>query len=307
MDSEHIKSIRENNLGIMLISLIEDYERKLRAAYERAGFDDVRRSHGYVLRYLEQYGSRVTDIALRAGITKQTAGKIVQELERTGYVHVTTVAGDHRVRLVQFSLRGQELVNESQVLVQELHDNYAQQVGGGVFEQFEAALGVFVGALARNIPQLSGEGWRSANPFFHFGRYMVEIAADFEGRLRKKLVDKGFPAIKRSYLSLLFHLDFEGSRLSALAQRIAVTPQAASLTISELVRIGYICQSNDPRDQRARLICLTDLGHRLIEAIAVTVEEINQDYAQLVGESAVSSLRECLSTILQKLRISVFV
>jgi DNA-binding MarR family transcriptional regulator len=110
MDSEHIESIRQNNFGIMLISLIEDYERRFTDAYEVAGFGDVRRPHGYVLRYLEKDGSCITDIAQRAGITKQTVGKIVQELTRLRYVEVVGVAGDGRVRLVRFSKRGRQLV-----------------------------------------------------------------------------------------------------------------------------------------------------------------------------------------------------
>jgi len=307
MDSEHIESIRQNNLGIMLVSLIEDYETRLRQAYAESGFGDVRRSHGYVLRNLEQQGSRVTDIARRAGITKQTAGKIVQELQRLGYVTVEGVSGDNRVRLVSFSPRGRELVNVSQALVAQIHAAYAGQVGAATFDRFDATLRIFIRQLAPDIPQLEGELWRSANPFFHFGRFMVEIASDFESRLRERLAQLGFPDIKHSYLAALFHLDLEGSRVTALAQRVAVSPQAASLTLGELARAGFIEQVEDPGDQRARLILLTARGLELMQAIALAVEEINQEYALLVGAEPVTRLRDCLLKILRRLRISVFV
>jgi DNA-binding MarR family transcriptional regulator len=306
MDSAHLASVRKNNIGIMLLSLIEDYEVTLRQAYAGAGFGDVRRPHGYVLRYLEQRGSRITDIAQRAGITKQTTGKIVQNLVRLGYVTVRNVAGDNRVRLVQFSARGRELVNSSNTLIVQIHDSYAERVGRDTVARFETALEQFIRQLAPAIPELSGEGW-STNPFFHFGRYMVEIAADFDARLRRKLAEQGFPGVKRSYLALLFHLDIDGSRLAALAQRIAVTPQAASLTIAELVRAGFIYQALDPRDQRARLIQLSPRGRALMEAIALAAEEINTDYAELVGAEAVAQLRTSLLRILQRMRFSVFV
>jgi len=307
MDSERIESIRQNNIGIMLVSLIEDYENRLREAYAQAGFGDVRRSHGYVLRNLEQQGSRVIDIARRAGISKQTAGKIVQELERLGYVTVGGIAGDNRVRLVAFSERGRELVNVSQALVAQIHDAYAGQVGRGTFERFDTVLRVFIRQLAPAIPQLHGDLWRSANPFFHFGRFMVEIANDFENRLRERLAQSGFPGIKHSWLAALYHLDVEGSRVTALAQRVAVSPQAASLTLGELARAGFIEQVEDPGDQRARLILLTPRGLALVEAIALAGEAINQEYAQLAGAEPVTRLRDCLLKILRRLRISVFV
>lgn len=307
MDSAHLTATRQHNIGIMLVSLIEAYEASLREAYARAGFGDVRRSHGYVLRYLEQSGSRITDVARRAGITKQTAGKIVQDLERLGYVEVGQVPGDNRVRLVQFSAHGRELVEISKTLVAQIHERYAARAGRETLARFDAALELFIQRLAPAIPALGGEGWQSDNPFLHFGRYMVEIATDFERRLRAKLAARGFPGIKRSYLSLLFHLDADGSRLAALAQRIAVTPQAASLTIAELVRKGFIEQTLDPADQRARLILLTPKGRKLMEATALAAEEINGEYAGLVGPDAVVQLRECLLRILQGLRISVFV
>lgn len=290
----------------MLIALIQGYEASLRRAYREAGFGDMRRSHGYVLRYLEQQGSRITDIAQRAGITKQTTGKIVQELQRLGYVEVGGVAGDNRVRLVRFSRRGRQLVAVSQTLVAEIHDSYAERVGRQTFERFEETLQTFVRKLALAIPALNLEAG-GANPFFHFGRFMVEIANDFEARLRRRLAERGFPDIKRSYLSLLFHLDVGGSRLAGLAQRVAVTPQAASLTINELVKAGYIRQELDPNDQRARIILLTERGLALMAAMAESVEAINHDYAEAVGQTAVARLRDCLQTILQRLRISVFV
>jgi DNA-binding MarR family transcriptional regulator len=307
MDSEHIESIRQNNFGIMLISLIEDYERRFTTAYEAAGFGDVRRPHGYVLRYLEQEGSCITDIAQRAGITKQTIGKIVQELVRLRYVEVGGVAGDGRVRLVRFSKRGRQLVDISQQLVQRLHDEYAVQVGAATFERFEETLQLLVKQLGCAIPRLGGENGPAAKPFFHFGRFMVEIAEDFERRLRVHLSARGFDGIKPSYLAVLFHLDIEGSRLTALAQRVAVTPQATSLTINEMMRANIIVQRTDPIDQRARLILLTAHGAVLMEAIALAAETITEEYAVLIGGDAVTRLRDCLLKILRRLRISVFV
>jgi DNA-binding MarR family transcriptional regulator len=192
-------------------------------------------------------------------------------------------------------------------LVQRLHDEYAEQVGRATFERFAETLQLFVTQLACAIPELGGEGWPAVKPFFHFGRFMVEIAEDFERRLRARLSAAGFVGIKPSYLAVLFHLDIDGSRLTALAQRVAVTPQAASLTINEMVRANIIAQIADPKDQRARLILLTEHGAALMETIAIAAETISAEYAALIGIDAVTRLRDCLLKILRRLRISVFV
>jgi len=303
MDGEHIESIRQNNFGIMLFSLVEDYEKRFSAEYKGAGFDDVRRPHGHVLRYLDREGTRISDIAQRTGITKQTIGKLVQELERLGYVDVIGIAGDGRVKLVRFSPRGRQLIEMSRHALQRIHAAYAEAVGQSTFERFEATLQLFIKHLSPTLPIW---GAADANPYFHFGRFMVELAGDFEQRLLQRLHAATYPGIKPSYLALLFHLDLDGSRLVDLAQRIAVTPQAASLTISEMMRADIIYQMHDPDDQRARLILLTAHGRKLMETIAEAVEAIGTDYANLVGAAAVTRLRDCLLKMLRRLGISVF-
>lgn len=303
MDAEHIESIRQNNFGIMLFSLIEDYEQRFSAEYRQAGFADIRRPHGHVLRYLDRDGTRITDIAQRTGITKQTIGKLVRELERLDYVEVVGVPGDGRIKLVRFSARGRELIELSRQALQRIHAYYAKVVGRATFERFEITLQSIIRQLAPALPIWSGE---ETNPYFHFGRFMVELAADFERRLLQRLRAAGHDGIKPSHLALLFHLDLDGSRLVELAQRIAVTPQAASLTIGELVRMGIIEQVSDPADQRARLVVLTPAGRDLMEVIAESVETIGADYAGSVGAANVTRLRDCLLKILRRLGISVF-
>lgn len=51
-------------------------------------------------------GIRVTDLAEQAGVTKQTAGYLVDQLERAGYVRRVPDPTDARARLVQIADRG---------------------------------------------------------------------------------------------------------------------------------------------------------------------------------------------------------
>src|SRR6266508_465445 len=48
------------------------------------GYPDIRPGHGCVFRFIEPGGSRLTQIAERAGMTKQAVGEVVADLERLG-------------------------------------------------------------------------------------------------------------------------------------------------------------------------------------------------------------------------------
>jgi acyl-CoA synthetase (AMP-forming)/AMP-acid ligase II len=75
-----------------------------------AGFGDTTAAQGRVFARIDPDGTRLTDLAERALITKQTAGFLVDQLERAGYVRRVPDPRDARARLVQIAERGQAAV-----------------------------------------------------------------------------------------------------------------------------------------------------------------------------------------------------
>lgn len=71
-------------------------------------FDDLRITHGCVFRYVGETGMRLTEIAGRANMTKQSAGEIVDELVELGYVERTPDPEDRRAKLICLTARGEE-------------------------------------------------------------------------------------------------------------------------------------------------------------------------------------------------------
>ena len=80
------------------------------SAVAAAGFDDVTAAQARVFARIDPDGTRVTDLAERALITKQTAGFLVDQLERAGYVRRVPDPRDARARLVQVANRGRAAV-----------------------------------------------------------------------------------------------------------------------------------------------------------------------------------------------------
>ena len=72
------------------------------------GFDDLTVAQVRLAARIGEGGTRVTELAEQAQVTKQTAGFLVSQLERTGYVERVPDPSDARARLVRLVARGKE-------------------------------------------------------------------------------------------------------------------------------------------------------------------------------------------------------
>jgi|SRR5215203_273255 len=81
---------------------------EFRSEIEESKFDDLRITHGCVFRYVRETGMRLTEIAERANMTKQSAGEIVDDLVELGYVERVPDPADRRAKRVCLTARGEE-------------------------------------------------------------------------------------------------------------------------------------------------------------------------------------------------------
>ena len=77
---------------------------------------------------MDIHGSRLTDLAERAGISKQAMGKIIDELENLGYVSRDTHE-DGRAKVIQFTRKGLKLLKDSGDIVDDVWQQYADLFG----------------------------------------------------------------------------------------------------------------------------------------------------------------------------------
>jgi DNA-binding MarR family transcriptional regulator len=113
--------------------LLERLNRRLNAAsiarFQREGFPDLREGHRTVFVYLPEGGARLTDLAKRARITKQSMGALVRELEDLGYLERRVDPTDARARIITFTERGQRAndIGVEEILATE--EAWAREVG----------------------------------------------------------------------------------------------------------------------------------------------------------------------------------
>lgn len=123
-------------VGIADRVIIDAVDRSLVAA----GFSDLRRSHGTVFEMLDPGGSRITDLARRARMTKQGMGQLVADLEALGYVERRPDPADGRAKIVVLTAKGEAAVAVAVAGLDALEARWTARLGGQRAEEFRAAL-----------------------------------------------------------------------------------------------------------------------------------------------------------------------
>lgn len=99
---------------LLLVTLAERHlAEALQAHLVAAGFDDHRVVHHNVMAHVTFEGIRLTDLAEKAGITKQAMSELVIDLERLGYLVRTADPSDRRAKLIGFTDKGRAAVHEA--------------------------------------------------------------------------------------------------------------------------------------------------------------------------------------------------
>ncbi|MDG4862292.1 MarR family winged helix-turn-helix transcriptional regulator [Streptomyces sp. T-3] len=129
----------------------------------------------------------------------------------------------------------------------------------------------------RHLPQLLGEARRW-----------------FEDGLLSALEAAGATPVSPTQAQLFAVLDEEGTTVSELARRMAVTRQTAHQAVHGLVAAGLLEQVPDPSSARRRLIRRTAEGLRAHRQAGLILERLEAQLAERIGAAAVDGLRAAL-------------
>ena len=118
------------NVGLLLFIPYRALEKRVFDALAAAGFDDFTPAQARVFQRIAPGGSRLTDLAEQAQITKQSAGFLVDQLERAGYVERVPDPADARARLVRIAARGAEAIPLAAAAVADVESEWTAHLGG---------------------------------------------------------------------------------------------------------------------------------------------------------------------------------
>ena len=129
------------NLGILLRVPYQEVVRRVTAGMSEAGFDDLRPAHSTVFQHIDGDGTRLTTLAERAQITKQSMGYLVDYLEQQGYLERRPDASDRRAALICLTRRGWAVVRASLAIIATLEEEWTRELGDDETRRLRDALG----------------------------------------------------------------------------------------------------------------------------------------------------------------------
>jgi DNA-binding MarR family transcriptional regulator len=138
---------RPMQMGLLLKLPYVALERHLTRRLHELGFAELRPAHYAVFQSLRPEGSRLTELAERAGMTKQSMGYLVDYLEGHGYLQRVPDPQDQRAQLIRVTAKSKTLDEAVETVLEELHDAWAARVGKAKFNQLRDLLGDLVNAL----------------------------------------------------------------------------------------------------------------------------------------------------------------
>lgn len=102
---------------------------EFRTELEQSEFGDIRPTHGCVFRFVGGEGLRLTDIAERAKLTKQSVGEIVDDLVERGYAQRIPDPDDKRAKLICLTARGETAQAHGRKLFAKVEKRWAERYG----------------------------------------------------------------------------------------------------------------------------------------------------------------------------------
>ena len=103
-----------------------------------------------------------------------------------------------------------------------------------------------------------------------------------------------------AHSAVFAHIDVsEGTRLTTLAARANITPQAIGELVDDLERLGYVTREPDQDDRRAKRIVLTDRGLAAVVAGQRAITDIERQLARRLGRGRLDELHAALRRILE--------
>jgi DNA-binding MarR family transcriptional regulator len=104
-------------------------ETRILAEVADAGFDDMTQAMARVAARLSEDGIRLTALAEQAQVTKQSAGFLVDQLEKAGYVERVPDPTDARARLITLAARGREAQAAARAAERAIEQEWERHLG----------------------------------------------------------------------------------------------------------------------------------------------------------------------------------
>jgi len=131
---------QRQELGILLFVANRALEQRAFDAVVAAGITDITLAQARIAARIAPNGSRVSDLAEQARVTKQSASSLVEQLEKAEYVERVPDPTDGRARLIRLTPRLQRVAQVADAEVARVLAEWADHLGGDRLQQLHEIL-----------------------------------------------------------------------------------------------------------------------------------------------------------------------
>jgi len=150
---KEFENFRQTNLGRLIEDLHFYFDSEALQYLRDSGFPMIKSADAHVMRTMRLEGSRVTDMARQAGISKQAMSKLVGAFVGYGFLSWAKDPGDKRNRIVNVTSAGRKLLVSGIAALHRAEKDIADIIGSDELEQVRAVL-INI-KLAKNIRPLA--------------------------------------------------------------------------------------------------------------------------------------------------------
>ena len=108
---------------------LDEFVEELSRRVSATDYSDIRVTHGCVFGNIDPEGSRLTDLADRAHMTKQSVGEVASDLEQRGYVERVPDPSDGRAKIIRLTARGRAAQTIGRGLIDDIERDWAERFG----------------------------------------------------------------------------------------------------------------------------------------------------------------------------------
>jgi DNA-binding MarR family transcriptional regulator len=134
---------RRNNTSRLLYSAAWLFDMQILAIVNRNGFPDIRMAHLHLPRNLDVDGTRLTELAKRAEMSKQAMCEIVDQCEAMGLIERQPDEADRRAKVVVFTARGRRLIELVHKAVSLAERGMLAHIGAKQMENLRSGLMIY--------------------------------------------------------------------------------------------------------------------------------------------------------------------
>ena len=265
----------------------------------QCGHENLRLGFSPYITLIGEQDRRLTDLATALMISRQACNQAVKQIEAAGYITRTADSRDGRAIQLSLSARGIKLRRDGIRIVTRLDGKFSDIVGSHAIADTSAALG----KIYRHL-ELGPTRERSApTPGVGMGALLPGLADYILQRLMQLTQEKGHPGLKLSFGQVLTLIGPSGGRIQQIAAIQDVSKQAISAIATELEALGYLRRDPDPLDARQIVLMFTARGERLIADSVASVEELEGEFAAIIGPAALERMETTLYELYRGLRL----